>query len=110
VRHINSLKSGLSVGAVVGLWHLGWVCLVAFGWARPVLDFVLKVHFLKVQYDLAPFAPSIAVMLVAITFVIGFAFGLVFALVWNWLTGRVQPADDDALRTPVRAGQGRLSC
>lgn len=86
MRHINAIKSGLSVGAVVGLWHLGWVSLVASGWAGPVLDFVLRLHFIEVQYDLAPFAPGTAAMLVAITFGIGFAFGLVFALIWNWLT------------------------
>ena len=96
MRRIHAIKSGLSVGALVGLWHLGWVSLVASGWARPVLDFVLRLHFLKVEYDLAPFAPGAAAMLVAITFAIGFAFGLVFALIWNWLTRHPEPEVSNA--------------
>jgi len=90
MRQINATKSGLSVGAVVGLWHLGWLSLVAGGWAKPVLDFVLRLHFLKIDYELAPFALGPAAALVAITFTVGFAFGLVFALVWNWLTNRTK--------------------
>jgi hypothetical protein len=85
MRHINPVKAGLSVGAVIGLYHLLWVSLVALGWAKPVLDFVLKLHFIQLQYDLAPFVIGTAALLVAITFGVGFLFGLVFACVWNWL-------------------------
>jgi hypothetical protein len=86
MRHINPMKAGLSVGFVIGLWHLIWVTLVAAGWAKPLMDFILKLHFIHLTYELAPFAVGTAVMLVAITFAIGFIFGSVFALVWNWLT------------------------
>ena len=104
MRQINATKSGLSVGAVVGLWHLGWLLLVAAGWAKPALDFVLQLHFLKVDYELAPFALGTAAALVAITFAVGFAFGLVFALVWNWLTGR---ATSEGIGQPHVAATGR---
>ena len=59
--------------------------LVAIGWAKPVMDFVLRLHFIQMQYALAPFALSTAAMLVALTFCIGALFGILFALVWNWL-------------------------
>ena len=91
MRHINPTKAGLSVGAVIGLWHLMWVTLVATGWAKPIMDVILKLHFIQLQYELAPFAVGTATTLVAITFSIGFLFGAVFALVWNWLTFGAEP-------------------
>ena len=85
MRHINPGKVALSVGAVLGLWHLTWVTIVALGWAKPVMDFILRLHFINLQVDIAPFAIGTAVSLVAITFAIGAVIGFVFALVWNWL-------------------------
>lgn len=104
MRHINPTKAGLAVGAVLGLWHLMWVMLVAAGWAGAVLDYVLKLHFIDLQIALAPFDAATAATLVAITFAIGFVFGLVFAVIWNWLAER--PAES-ALRVhkPAAVGQ-----
>jgi hypothetical protein len=86
MRHISPTKTALAVGTVTGLWHLCWVTLVGIGWAKPVLDFILQLHFLTINYALAPFAIATAGSLVVLTFFIGAVFGFVFALVWNWLT------------------------
>ena len=96
MRQISPMKAGLSVGAVIGLWHLAWVTLVALGWAKPFLDFVLRLHFMQIQYALNPFAIGTALTLVALTFGLGVLFGCAFALVWNWLA-----------RTPEAAGSIR---
>lgn len=85
MRRLNPLACALSVGIVIGLWHLAWAALVAAGYAQPLLDFVLRLHFLEFKYALAPFAASTAAMLVAVTFAVGFLFGSIFAFVWNWL-------------------------
>ena len=85
MRYIHPFKAGISVGAVIGLWHLIWVSLVAIGWAKPFMDFVLRLHFIQLPYELAPFAVGTAAALVALTFGIGFLFGFVFAVIWNWL-------------------------
>jgi hypothetical protein len=85
MRHINPFKIGIAVGAVLGLWHLVWVSLVALGWAKCVMDFVLRLHFIELQYQIAPFAAGTAAALVALTFGIGFLIGLAFAIIWNWL-------------------------
>lgn len=87
MRHISPTKTGLAVGILYGLWHLIWVTLVAIGWAKPFMDFILKLHFIQLQYALAPFVLGTAAALVALTFCIGAFFGIVFALVWNWLSG-----------------------
>ena len=85
MRTINPAKAGFSVGAVVGLSHLMWVTLVALAWAKPFMDFILRLHFIQLQFDIAPFVLGTAVTLVAITFCFGAFFGFVFALIWNWL-------------------------
>ena len=85
MRHIQPFKAGIAVGAVIGLWHLAWACLVAVGWAKPFMDFVLRLHFIRLQFDLAPFDAATAAALVALTFALGFVFGFVFAVIWNWL-------------------------
>jgi hypothetical protein len=84
MRRLNPTKAGLAMGAVSGLLHLIWVGLVG-GWAKPVMDFVLRLHFIDIHYALAPFGIATGAMLVAVTFAIGFLIGGVFSLVWNWL-------------------------
>lgn len=86
MRRINPVKAAVSVGAVFGIWHLIWVTLVATGIAKPILDFIMRLHFLQFDYGLAPFASSTAITLVGLTFAIGAVLGLMFALVWNWLS------------------------
>jgi hypothetical protein len=88
MRQISPAKAALSVGIVIGLYHLAWIALVASGLAKPFMDFVLRLHFIQLNYEMATFEPVTAAMLVGLTFAIGALFGLVFALVWNWLAGR----------------------
>lgn len=87
MRHINPAKCAIAVGVVLGVYHLIWVGLVASGQAKAFMDFILRLHFIRLDYQLAAFDVATAAMLVGITFAIGAAFGLVFALVWNWLHG-----------------------
>ena len=86
MRRINPIKAAMTVGTVVGLWHLVWVTLVGIGWAQPVMDFILRLHFVEIRYALAPFAAGTALELVILTFAVGALFGLIFAVIWNWLT------------------------
>lgn len=86
MRQINPAKSAFSVGGVVALYHAAWSGLVAAGWAKPVLDFILQLHFLQFNYELMPFSLTFAAALVALTFAVGAVFGLVFSLIWNWLS------------------------
>lgn len=103
MRHISPIKTGLAVGTVIGLWHAMWVTLVGLGWAKPVLDFILRLHFIDVQYSLAPYATTTAATLVLLTFAIGALFGILFALVANWLgfDSSRRLARDTAIRAPA---------
>ena len=88
MRRLNPVKAALAVGIVIGLYHLVWIGLVATGLAKPFMDFVLRLHFIRLDYQMAPFEIATAAMLIALTFTIGALFGLVFALVWNWLAAK----------------------
>ena len=103
MRHINSFKAAASVGSVAAIWHVCWAALVAVGWAQTVFDFILKLHFIQLDYRLAGFALGTAILLVAITFAAGAFFGLAFACVWNWLTA--QP-DNESRRQAAAARAG----
>jgi hypothetical protein len=85
MHSIHPIKTGLAVSAVLALAHLIWASLVAVGWAGPVLEFILKLHFIEVSLKIAPFDLATAAALVALTGVIGFGIGAVFALLWNQL-------------------------
>jgi hypothetical protein len=102
MQRINPIKAAMSVGIVIGLYHCMWVGLVATGAAQSVLDFILRLHFIELNIRMAPYDAMTGAMLVGITFAIGALFGLVFALVWNWL------ASNASTGQPVRrAARGK---
>ena len=91
MRQISIAKTAMAVGTVFAAWHLVWVILVGVGWAAQVLSFILELHFLKIDLQLAPYSAFTAFSLVAITFCVGALFGAIFAVVWNWLTAAGEP-------------------
>ena len=80
---MNSHKVGLTLGFFAGLWHLVWSVLIALGWAGSLLDFVFSMHSLNNPYIIAPFSLGRSVLLVVITFVIGYVVGNVFVKIWK---------------------------
>jgi hypothetical protein len=82
---VNPFRIGLVLGAVIGLWHLSWSVLVAFGLAQPFIDFIFWMHFIKPVYVIQAFDPITAAILVVVTAVIGFVIGAIFGVLWNWL-------------------------
>jgi hypothetical protein len=76
------------LGAVIGLWHLTWSLLVAFGWAQRLIDLIFWMHFIKPIYVIEAFNPTTAIILIAVTSAIGFVIGIVFSAVWNGFHGR----------------------
>ena len=83
---VDPIKTGLTFGFLFGLGHLFWSALVAVHWAKPVIDFVLRLHSLKVSYEVLPFDLGAAALLVTITTLGGFTLGLALAFAWNWFT------------------------
>jgi hypothetical protein len=87
----NPTKTGLTLGALICVWHILWSLLVLFGWAQPILTFVFWAHMIQPIYVVQGFNPAAAGTLIAITFVSGFFFGWVGALIWNGLQRRPAP-------------------
>lgn len=88
MRPINTFKTGLATGTMLGLLHLMWAALVASGWGLAVLEFVLGLHMIHFDFTVGPFALATAAALVGLTASIGLVFGLMFALIWNALAAR----------------------
>ena len=78
-------KTGLTIGGLLGTWHLLWALLVALGVAQPILDFVFWMHFIKPVYVVGPFQLGTALALIVVTSLIGYAMGLILAGLWNFL-------------------------
>ena len=85
---IDPMRTGLALGALIGLWHLSWSMLVAFGWAQPFIDFAFWMHFLKPPYVVQPFNFATAAVLLVVTLSLGFVIGSIFAVLWNWIHKR----------------------
>ncbi len=78
-------KTGVVWGLFFALFHLFWAVLVAIGLAQPMMDFIFKIHLMNNPYVIASFDLTLAIMLVVITFVVGYVLGVVFAWIWNKL-------------------------
>lgn len=84
-NNINLNKAGLTVGAFIGLFHAMWSALIALGWAQPLLDFIFNLHMINPVYSVLDFNIITAVLLVLVTSIIGYIYGVVFAVIWNYL-------------------------
>ncbi len=82
---MNSHKIGLVVGSFAGFMHLVWSLLVAFGLAQGLLDFIYRLHSLANPFTVMPFDLGRSVALVAVTFIVGYIVGNIFAFFWNKL-------------------------
>lgn len=87
-RKVKESKAALIFGTFAAVMHAFWSVLVFLGLAQPYLNFISGLHFLNNPYKVLPFNLSTAVMLIAVTFVIGYLVGWVFAKIWNKLQKR----------------------
>ena len=77
----SPLKIALIGGLTLSALHACWVIIVASGWAQPLLDFIFKLHMLNSPFVVQPFNMLLSAELLALTFVIGAFYGLVFSLI-----------------------------
>lgn len=82
---IDPIDAGLLFGLSFGVFHLAWLVLVFTKYAQIALDFISWAHFIKPVFEVAPFETGRALILLAMTAFIGFAFGYFFALLINKL-------------------------
>ncbi len=85
MSRLDSLWTGLALGLFTGGAHLAWAALVATGAAPWVMNVVFRLHFIRPPFQIDGFDPIVAAWLVGLTALGGFAFGWLFAAVWNAL-------------------------
>ena len=109
MKRINPAIAAFSVGLVIALYHAAWVALVATGLAKPLLDYVLRLHSIELSYTMAPFNVDTAVMLIVITYAVGALFGLVFALIWNGFIASFAKSEQGRVRQRGESLDGKLA-
>lgn len=80
---MNPNKAGLALGGLIGLAHLVWGLLVAFGMAQAWMDWIYSLHFLNNPFTVQSFNATLWLTLIVVTAVVGYIFGYVFAMIWN---------------------------
>lgn len=83
MQKINKNSAGIAVGLFFGLAHLGWAILVAINLAKPFMDWILGLHFMTLKYTMNPFSIVTALLLVIVTFVVGYVIGWCLSALWN---------------------------
>ena len=79
----SSLRIGLMFSILFGLIHLVWATLIATQMAKPMMDWILALHFLQIPYTVLPFNYMTAGTLLGFTMIVGFVFGTIFGWLWN---------------------------
>jgi hypothetical protein len=85
---LNKKGVALALGSLLGLFHAVWALLVWVGVAQRFYDWILSLHFISLPLVILPFHFWTAVLLVIVTFVVGYVMGWVFAAIWNKLLKR----------------------
>lgn len=88
MKELNRNHFGLIIGSVIGLWHIIWSLLVLLGLAQTLIGWIFWLHFLNNPYQVEPFEFTRAVILVVVTFVVGYAVGWISAYLWNMLINK----------------------
>ena len=83
--HVDPNRLGIVVAVVLSGWHAVWEGLVAAGVAQRVVEFVYRLHSVKSDMVVEPFAAGRAGLLLLLTAVLGYAAGAVAAALWNCL-------------------------
>ena len=83
---INKNAAGFAVGSVVAALHalLALVVWLAPDVMQALVNFVMALHFMRMDMAVQPFSWGGAVALVVIAFCIGYFVGYLIASVYNW--------------------------
>jgi hypothetical protein len=81
---LNLHKVGMAFGGLFAVLHAVWAILIASGAAYALLGWIFNLHMIDLQYTIHAFSLGYAIGLVAVTAVVGYVIGTVFAYIWNW--------------------------
>ena len=86
VDKLNNNQIGLIVGIFLALMHAIWALFVAVTpeLLQQFIDWMFILHSLKPIWVITSCDLMNAILLIILTFVIGYALGWVFVAIWNW--------------------------
>ncbi len=76
---------GMSFGLVTAFMHLVWVVAIVTDVADSFLAWTMEISFVEFPYTIIEPTWTGTIALLALTFVIGYIFGWLVALIWSWL-------------------------
>ncbi len=82
--HLNKNRCGLMFGVLFSACHFVWLVLVLTGVAKTIFDWVLSMHFVNFTYSMLEFNYLNALILLIMTFVVGYVFGFILSAIFNW--------------------------
>lgn len=81
---ISKNRLGLTLGIFAGAMHLIWALLVLIGVGETYMQWILPLHFLKLEIATLAFSIVNALMLVVLALIGGYVLGWLLGWVWNW--------------------------
>lgn len=81
---LNEKQAAVGFGSLAALMHAAWSALIFSGSAQEFVDWVFGLHMVTSAIKVTAFNLTVAAMLIALTFIVGAVFGMIFAKVWNW--------------------------
>lgn len=81
---LNKNRLGLMFGALLSAAHLLWLVLVLAGVAQSVMDWIFAMHMMSFTYSILDFNYLHALILLVMTFAVGYVGGFFVATVLNW--------------------------
>lgn len=78
----SSLKIGLALGGLFALCHAVWAIAIAISQAgmQKLVDWIMKLHSMQMTVTIIPFDLVNSLILVVVTFVVGFVIGWLFSM------------------------------
>lgn len=89
MKEVNPKQTALFLGTFVSLIHIVWSVLVLLGFAQILVDFIYWLHFLNNPFSVQSFEVSRALILIVITFCVGFGVGFVAGSLWNTVLKKI---------------------
>lgn len=83
MKELNEKKVALTLGLFVGGLHLIWSLLIILGIAQSLLNFIFWAHMIENPFQVTGFVLTQSLILIAVTFAVGYVAGFVFSKVWN---------------------------
>jgi len=86
-QNLDKNKAGLVFGSFLALVHLVWSLLILIipNQLQTSLNWIFEIHALQPIWVITSFDFMNMVWLIIVTFIIGYIFGWIFALIANWI-------------------------